>query len=209
MRNCQICGNEQRHTIEAGYCRSALDLVECVCGHRYLDSKDASQKSFDEYYLTQYTTDDKPYSDARLASLAECVKSYGCKNVLDIGGTDGELIKRLEPIHAVAGGIGTNDGTGHDGVILSHTLEHVYDIAPMLERVKRALKKKGYVFIEVPIHISYLEPERYDYHWQHVNKFRPADLEKLFSGFEIIESKRIEDYREYQVWRLVARNAVS
>lgn len=185
-------------------------MFECTkCGHRYVDGLNLSQAWFDDYYLTKYKTDDKPYSDARLASLAECVAGYGCKLPLDIGGTDMELVRRLQDrgLIAFAGGIDTHNGTNHDAVILSHTLEHIYDIGAMFARIDKALKDNGYLFIEVPVHLGYQDPKAYDLHWQHINKFRAGDLERLCTqkGYEVVESKQIEDYREYNVWRIVGR----
>lgn len=209
MRACQICNSTGKRVIMGEYERFAL--FECTaCGHRYVDGL-VDQAYFDNYYLTQYTTDDKPYSDARLESLAALIGSYMPKTVLDIGGMDGELKQRIEP-HGVkvdVAGVGDKESKKYGGVILSHTLEHIYDIAPMFERIDNALKKNGHLFVEIPIHLydNYQEPMAYDFHWQHINKFRPRDIEALFrqKGFEIVTSEQIEDYREYKVWRIVGR----
>jgi hypothetical protein len=177
-----------------------------------VDGLHLSQAWFDDYYLTKYQTDDKPYSDARLNSLADCMASYVRRRVLDIGGLDGELQSRIKSrkIACYVSGVGDVNEYKHDAVILSHTLEHIYNIGAMFERIDKALNDVGYLFIEVPIHLGYNEPQAYDYHWQHINKFRPIDLERLCTrkGFEIVESKQIEDYREYQVWRLVGRRGL-
>jgi hypothetical protein len=101
---------------------------------------------FDKYYLTQYVTDDKPYSDARLNSLASLIASYNPKAALDIGGTDGELQKRLAQCGVFdcdLVGVGDVTKKKYDAVILSHTLEHIYDIGAMFERIHGAMKKKG------------------------------------------------------------------
>lgn len=211
MRICQICNSNGKRVILNKYHDfEGMCLFECTsCGHRYVDGLKLSQAWFDNYYLTKYQTDDKPYSDARLDSLAECVKSYGCKLPLDIGGMDGELQDRLYDLGIPCDIEGVNAEEvdyGSDAVILSHTLEHIYNIDEKFEHINRILKA-GYLFIEVPIHLGYQDPKAYDLHWQHINKFRPIDLERLCTrkGFEIVESKQIADYREYQVWRLVGR----
>ena len=167
------------------------------------------QAWFDEYYLNKYKTDDKPYSDERLASLAALIGSYMPKSVLDIGGMDGELKQRLDVPCDVAG-VGDVTKKKYDGVILSHTLEHIYDVGAMFERIHGALKKKGHLFVEIPIHLydNYLPPKEYDFHWQHVNKMRVRDIEALFlrHGFTIELSEQLPDYREYNCWRIVGRN---
>lgn len=215
MRNCPVCDSTKRSLIEKNYTHTSiinngieagLSRFECsVCGFHYLDGE-VNQEWFDWYYLNVYQTDDKQYSDARLDSLAECVSENRCGNVLDIGGKDGELMLRLQKygIWVDVAGVGTNAAKGYDAVILSHTLEHIYDIPAMMKRVRDALKPGGRLFIEIPIHLDYRDLN-YDRHWQHVNKFRPMDIEFILAtnGFIFDVSKQLPDYREYNVWRIV------
>ncbi len=212
MRNCQICNHTGKRVIFNDYMRDELCLFECTsCGHRYIDGL-IDQAWFDEYYLNHYTTDDKPYSDARLKSLAALVAEYEPFSVLDIGGMDGELQKAMQR-HSLSVDIsGVGDAPKkkkYSAVVLSHTLEHIYDIGAMFERIHGVLKKKGHLFVEIPIQLydNYQEPKAYDFHWQHINKFRPRDIEALFKqkGFEIVTSERIDDYREYNCWRIVGQ----
>jgi len=224
MRNCPSCGTKEKDLVISGYngvsvinagYAPELDLYKCnECGMHYVDGAICSQEFFDNYYMTKYRTDDAPYSDARLFSLAECVKKYRGDNrsfrVLDIGGMDGELAQRINSIGLLCliTGVGLDhlDVKDNDGVILSHTLEHIYDIPAMFARIKRALKPGGLLFIEVPIWFDYSDLT-YDNHWQHINKFRSKDLDSIFGefDFEILESLRLPSYREYDVWRIVGR----
>jgi Methyltransferase domain len=212
MRNCQICNNGWKNVIMHDYDGQNLSLYECTeCGHRYVDGL-VDQKWFDEFYLTRYTTNDKELSGARLDSLAALVASYAPKVVLDIGGMDGELIAKLKSKKVRAHPVGVGDKTNdkyYDGIILSHTLEHIYDIAAMFDRIHSTIKPNGLLFIEIPIHLydNYAPAQDYDYHWQHVNKFRPRDIEALVlkHGFTLEVSEQIEDYWEYKVWRIVGR----
>lgn len=216
MRNCQICGDYGKRVILNDYNGQAMCLFECTaCGHRYVDSLGLTQAWFDEFYLKRYRTDDLEYSDARLNSLADCVAQHTPKpinNVADIGGTDGELVRRLRKLGVMAWGYGVNDEQNEqwkaDAVILSHTLEHIYDIGAMFKRIKRWSDKNAWLFIEVPIYLGYTDPVSYDYRWQHINKFRRIDLERLMEqkGYEVRISTQIEDYREYKVWRIVGRS---
>jgi 2-polyprenyl-3-methyl-5-hydroxy-6-metoxy-1,4-benzoquinol methylase len=83
-----------------------------------------------------------------------------------------------------------------DVVILNHTLEHMENPLAALVKVRKVLKKKGLVFIDVPnfggLSASilgkrwwYLAPEEHNYH------FTPDTLKKLIvkSGFKVIYSK--------------------
>ncbi len=198
MRNCQICLHNGKKVIQNKY--GQFCLFECTrCGHRYVDALKLHQGWFDYYYLMEYKTDDKPYSDARLNALADFVALWSGM-VLDIGGLDGELQSRLKSrgIQVAVAGVGDYYPSS-DCVVLSHTLEHVYDVDAFLDMITCRL-----LVIEIPIHFGYVAPQEYDYHWQHVNKFSPIDIESLLrrKGYSVKVSEHIEDYRGYQVWRI-------
>lgn len=213
MRDCQICNHNGKRVILNDYDGQDMCLFECTaCGHRYVDALNLSQAWFDDFYLTRYTTNDKDRSDARLASLADFVAVHQPKHALDIGGMDGELQNylSLRSVKCDVAGVGSKETKKYEAVILSHTLEHIYDIRGIFERVHGALKSGGRLFVEIPIHLydNYQDPKAYDYHWQHINKLRPRDIEALFTkhGLTIELSEQIADYWEYQVWRIAGRN---
>jgi SAM-dependent methyltransferase len=219
MRDCPVCKEPDAinkvefynatSVINSGGEAPSLSLLECEeCHFHYVDGLEVDQSWFDHYYTTYYKTDDAPFSDARLSSLAACVRAHGIHTVLDIGGMDFELMKRLirNGVMGLAAGVYDIPVEGFEAVILSHTLEHIYDVPAMFERIKAALVPGGLLFVEVPIWLNY-DDLTYDNHWQHVNKLRPSDLKSIFkaNGFDVILSTRIEDYREYKVWRIIGR----
>lgn len=225
MRDCPSCDYPFRSVLVAEYNKPSLlkynlagpvlSLCQCeMCQMIYVDGGQVDQAWFDNYYLKFYKTDDKPFADARLESLARCVKGY-FKNiqlatVLDIGGTDGELKKKLEALDllCLASGVGDIDRFSFDVVVLSHVLEHIYDVQAMMARVQMALVPGGLLFIEVPIWLTD-DFAGYDNHWQHINKFTPGALENILkqNGFDVVVSEQIADYREYKVWRIIGRMA--
>jgi SAM-dependent methyltransferase len=223
MRQCPICNHNGKRVILNDYMTNEevpnRCLFECTrCEHRYLDGIGHTQAWYDEYYSTRYKTDDLPFSNERLESLADLIDDFGCLYALDIGGMDLELQHRLAArgvVCDVAGIEHIEKSNAYGVVILSHTLEHIYDVPAMMARVKKALYPGGVVVIEVPIHLQYDEPTEhnyhkpYDYKFQHVQKFRPQDLELLLTrnGFTIEVSQQLPDYREYNVWRIVGRYA--
>ena len=211
MRVCPICEYGGKKVIQNEYCGTKLCLFECPhCKHRYLDGLNYNQAWFDNYYLHHYTTDDEAYSNERLNDLSDFVHGLDKLYVLDIGGQDLQLQRRLieRGLKCEVVGVGEQAGKEQYGVVvLSHTLEHIYTMPAMMKRIKYSLYQGGWLVVEVPVHLVYQLADVYDYQWQHINKFRPKDLEYLFSrnGFTVEVSKRMPDYREYQVWRIAGR----
>lgn len=200
MRDCQICGAGDRVSIMTDYDSQPCSLVECRdCGHRYVVFADRGQEWLDRYYKTRYRTDDHNFEQDRLDRLADFIETM-TTDVLDIGGTDGRLQKRLleRGVKCDTAGVG-EQYPFHDCIVLSHILEHVYDLHAFLDSISC-----NRIVIEVPIHLWQDGVRSYDYHWQHVNKFRPNDLETLIEqkGYSVKYSEQVEDYREYKVWRL-------
>lgn len=207
MRNCPICNEADRKLLFAGYDGQNMSLFQCdACLFRYVDSAQLDQAWFDNYYATQYTTSDTPYSFARYESLALFVQAHA-NEALDIGGKNGELGDHFKGFPYFPVGVGDAIDRRYECVILSHTLEHVYDVAGMMEYIGKALDKDGLLVVEVPVHIVYQMPKAYDYHWQHVNKFRPMDLMELLvdNQYSIVEFCKLPDYREYECWRIAGR----
>jgi SAM-dependent methyltransferase len=207
MRPCPICNQSERRDIFPGYDLGSVSLYECgACGFRFVDGEWMTAAAMDEYYRTTYHTDDAEYSAARLDSLAEYLK-HKAGTILDIGGTDGELVRRIGQ-GAMAAGVDYEPGVHFGAVVLSHTLEHIYDLGAMFRRIRDHLRPGGLLIVEGPYHPeTYLPPRDYDYHWQHVNKFRAGDLRKLADqyGFAFESAQEIDDYREYKVLRCVWR----
>lgn len=210
MRNCPVCGDARKRRRVSHYNGSHFDLWACMqCGMNYLDSKAATAQWFDGFYLTQYRTDDAPYSDDRLNGLADAIASYAPAKVLDIGGTDGELQYRLalRRIECATEGVGAVNPERYDVVILSHVLEHIYDVPAMMARVRQNMR--GRLIVEVPVWLSYTQPLIYDRHWEHINKFSVNLLTRLLTGqgFEIEQSVALPDYRKYHCHRIIAHVA--
>jgi hypothetical protein len=155
------------------------------------------------YYKTVYATDDDELSVERLDSLAKYLQDNCKMPLLDIGGMDKKLAGRIPMLTSGAGDklVGM-----YETVILSHTLEHVYDTYALVSEIKNHLVSGGKVVVEVPIWDETTDPNVYDRHWEHCNKFTVRNLQRLFvdNGFLILASVPLPDYREYHCHRLVA-----
>ena len=210
MRTCPICQTDKPNIINPRYAYDggfAFGLFGCRnCGMVFVDAPSLQPEWFQHYYTILYHPSDGPYSANRLDNLADCVAGYHPETILDIGGLDGDLQQRLQRRGLTCesdGVIPTKTGK-YDAVVLSHTLEHVYDVPGMMDRIRANVSR--FLFLEVPIWLPEADRE-YDHHWQHINKFTPFHLDKLMlaHGFKVLESRQIDDYLEYHVWRMVAR----
>jgi hypothetical protein len=212
MRSCPVCSDPSRDSLCSPYGTRGWSLFQCnTCGMKYLDHPIENQASLTKYYQTEYKTDDAPYSEQRLNDLADFVVNVlPPGKILDVGGKDGVLLGKL----ISRGGLATSCDAGDEisgeygTIVLSHVLEHVYDMGEFMGVVLGALsvRGRGVVVVEVPIWHPNTDFLLYDYHWQHINKFSPNTLEMLFWdwGLNVVHSEPLPDYREYHCHRLVA-----
>ena len=72
-------------------------------------------------------------------------------------------------------------GLSAEGIVLRHVLEHMPDPIGFLSGIARANSNQGNIYIEVPC-FDWICRTRawYDVYYEHVNYFRPADIERLF-----------------------------
>jgi len=87
-----------------------------------------------------------------------------------------------------------------DLVILSHVLEHVYDLQSILKSIAGILKNDGMIYVEVPnakIYGELLFGPFYYFDFEHINHFSEEYLESLFSKhFKCVLSSSSSEYNE-------------
>ena len=208
MRSCPICESPKRELVIPKYNSPTWELFRCKCGMLYVDSHDATEEKMNQFYLSNYQSSDGEPAAIRLDSLASFIRDVCLPPMMDIGGEDNELAKRIAlPIDiSGAGAVFTKQ---YATFILSHTLEHVYNVPGMMQKIKDYILPRGLVVIEVPIWKGDEDLHKYDYHHLHLNKFTPDKLEELFRkhGFSIELSGYLPRYIEYDCYRLLARHA--
>jgi len=206
MRPCPICESPKRDLLATRYDSKEWELFRCKCGMLYLDAMAATEQTVNNYYLANYQSNDGEPAIARLDSLAMFIREICLPPMMDIGGTDGELAKRVPMDVSGAGDVFTKQCATF---ILSHTLEHVYNVPGMMQKIKEHILPGGLVVVEVPIWKGNEDPAKYDHHFQHVQKFTSDKLEELFRkhGFTVELSGALPFYIEYNCWRLAARYA--
>jgi len=199
MRPCPVCGNTECKDLgfyEPGY---FYHLYACPCGMRYLDDERKTQAYYDEYYKFDTSPDLGTTEDiARLKALAAALPEG---RGLDVGGKWSYLkdIHQHDTLNA-----GEAIEGEYDYVILSHTLEHVYDVQGLMQKIYEHTLIGGKIIIEGPIWLSY-NSVTYDHNWQHLNKFTPASLEELLSRwfYRVETSERLPDLSEFNCWRVI------
>ncbi len=119
--------------------------------------------------------------------LLHCLNDKGYKNLtgIDITKICVENVKKAG-FNAFFGGIFNLEELGnnkYDVVILSHVLEHVYDLQKTAENLKKLLNPNGIIYIEVPDasrYANYYVVPFYYFDCEHINHFDINALKNLF-----------------------------
>ena len=167
-KNCLICGYPAKKFSE----KSGHLIYKCInCGFGFTDSLNA-QKG--DYHRDEtYRIEERLFDNIFLRRVDEVVKFIKTGKVLDIGCSTGIMlsifkqrgfdVKGVE-ISKKAAEIARSKGIDvvvgpfekiqfsekFNLVILNHTLEHLENPLEVLEKVKKILKPKGYLMIDLP-----------------------------------------------------------
>jgi len=202
--NCPLCDSPRRlddwkmdFLVPDGWPNPTQNTI-CLClecGMIYYDN-DMAQADYDEYYRKYYGYDGNEHSEnnlLRLNELAELAAQHADKTdlIVDFGGGDGWLTKRLNEwgyYKAFTVEVGQELPKNVDLLISAQTLEHLYDLKPIVTKLIESLSIKGKLLIEIPscLEMPYLEPPMpiLDYHQKHVNHFLPFVLDDLFRKYD-------------------------
>lgn len=205
IRLCPLCGllprkeNKIHEQHFVGHLRH--DIYSCPCGMVFSDSG-LTQFWYDEYYRyrSKYAdiggesiTED-PSRHRHTASWIQPFVHHD-KSILDIGCANGILLETLRDFGYTAAegfdpsaacrakcaekGLTVNvyPRGEYDCIVLSHVLEHIYDIQTEFPRILSLAKMGGVVYIEVPDARNYndLSPFQ-DFNVEHINHFSLSSL---------------------------------
>jgi SAM-dependent methyltransferase len=131
---------------------------------------------------------------AGTGSFVQYMNEHGWKST---GIEPGEKARALALIHhhtnlLPAESFETQIPESFDAISMWHVLEHVHQLYPYLDQVKKILKTRGLVFIAVPNYTSY-DGKKYNMHWaaydvpRHLYHFSPASMKWLLhaAGFQL------------------------
>jgi len=124
--------------------------------------------------------------------LLHCLSEKGYKNLtgIDITKICVENVKKAG-FNAYFGGIFNLEELGntkYDVVVLSHVLEHIYDLQKTAENLKKLLHPNGIIYIEVPDasrYSNYYVVPFYYFDCEHINHFDINALKNLFEDSEL------------------------
>jgi len=136
----------------------------------------------------------------------------------DVSGCDPSpsAIAQAKTIFGIEAELGGEEDTlprrqGLDLILVCHVLEHLYDPAASLARVRDALAPGGHLMLEVPCATApdILPPGWFTF--EHLHYYQPAILERLLreAGFDIVESRIAMKAEHYPVIAIAARKAAS
>lgn len=180
----------------------AYDLLWCkLCGIAYADVK---PDGFTQYYrdfdiYKHIDGGNRPWDDAE-----RLFTRYGVgKACLDFGCGGGELANVMskdgEDVAAYDGTVDFNtfcfnalqrlerigpEG-GFDVVTMMHVLEHCYDPALELRKVRSVLSKTGEIYLEVPDSQRYEDDVLQEFNCEHINHFTVHGIDKLLDRADL------------------------
>ena len=212
MRNCSCCNKcisgsmyeihlSMLDDIPLG---NKLSIFFCSDCNFYFSDSSNNQIDYDNYYkLFNNYKNYALYSDKDQRChlyLREELKDKNVNTILDYGSGNGKLKELLSNnFHVNEYDIGMNEDTNeYDCLILSHVLEHIYDINNFLQKIDKNIKPGGLLYIEVPNAEFYdklndITPLQ-EINIEHINFFSKYSLNKLLinHGYYAVSLK--DDY---------------
>jgi len=219
MRVCPICDSSERTLLWSSPFKvpdgwplpSVIDWYKCGdCSLLYGDG-DFDQELLNKYYRNYYgyginSEDVKE----RLNGIADAIwRDHPNARVVDFGGAgdDGRsiIVDRLHSFgHAEAYCINAGDDVPEcDVMVVSHVLEHVYDMPDVMNKIVGALHPSGLLIVDGPDATGLLQHWQMpmlDFHTKHVIHLRMLDYLRLMDryGFTLIDSLKYVDIRASQ-----------
>jgi hypothetical protein len=212
MKNCPCCNT----IIEKSILSLNLSLVNdiglnntlvirhCIkCNFYYTDSNN-NQTDYDNYYKTFNNYSQQNYCINKDEKCVEFlllnINNNPTSNILDYGSGNGMIAKLLSPYFNVDKfDIDIpNNNKQYDLVILSHVLEHIYDLDTFIRNVSLHINNTGLIYIEIPnaefydkmIDICPLQ----EINIEHINFFSKFALNKLMIKHNFYPIKLEDDY---------------
>ena len=214
MRICNCCDNYDNiikmYDIEFSFLddfvlNNKLTIYKCTnCNYYYSDSNN-NQIDYNNYYKDYNRHADTEYHNDRINRTFLYLKknlNSDIKSIIDYGSGGGLLTKLLSDkfnvdTYEIGNPIILKK---YDCLILSHVLEHIYDINNFIINIKNNINDSKYIYIEVPNaeYFEYYEESKTyglsEIHHEHINFFSKKALIKLMIKHNFIPVNIIDDY---------------
>lgn len=211
MRNCFICNQNNCDKLEEIVLdipddiklNNILNIYYCDKCFFYFSDSGNNQDDYNNYYkqfnnykeyIISYDKEIKCY-DFLINNLNKNIK-----NIIDYGCGNGELSKKLDNNYNVYSyDIGMeNNNITYDCLILSHVLEHIYNLDNFIVELKNKINDNGTLYIEVPNgeyyeHLNKICPLQ-EINIEHINFFTKYALNKLMIKHNFYAEKLVDDY---------------
>jgi SAM-dependent methyltransferase len=214
MRNCPICKNLSDNlddiikldlSLVDGIClNDGLTVKKCKLCEFYFSDSNNTQDDYDNYYLSFNNYQQQIYCPDKDNRGSDFIKKNlnDCKinKVIDYGSGNGVLADLLSDkfyVDKFDVGMDVNKNK-YDLLILSHVLEHIYDLNNFIKNVSQNINDGGFIYIEIPnadfyeefINICPLQ----EINIEHINFFSKYSLNKLLidNGFYCVKLE--DDY---------------
>jgi hypothetical protein len=166
MRNCPICLNLLEniiHIIDIQLClvndinlNDKLNIKLCKDCNFYFTDSNNTQEDYNNYYLNFNNYLEQNYCLDKDIKCEEFINKNIDKNevktIIDYGSGNGILADLLQKNFIVEKfdiGMKLNNKK-YDLLILSHVLEHIYDLAGFINKISENINDNGLLYIEVP-----------------------------------------------------------
>ena len=212
MRFCQCCDSLSNTNIINNINITIVDEINlngeliikyCEKCYFYFLESNNNQADYDYYYLNYNNYKNYVLSNDKDKECSIYLKNNLDKNVktiIDYGCGNKILSEYLNSTYDVDNyDIGMNNiDKKYDCLVLSHVLEHIYDINPFIENLKKYIKNDGYLYIEVPNMEYYKEFINFgplqEISLEHINFFSKYSLSKLMINNNFIPIKVEDSY---------------
>ncbi len=203
----------------------SVDMCQ-KCGHVYskkTTNYNPYSSNMEKFYNRQYPDLDNvnQYQQRQTKEILELFKDKETFHYIEVGCSDGLLFRNIlhhfqKPIKADLFELSqsanyledtntnihnvdittSNISLQADIVVMSHSLEHIYNLDAMLSKIQKVLKKNGYLYIEVPDGLRVDTSISYPLGFYHLHNFTEYTLYLLLKkhGFAIIDIDARDNY---------------
>lgn len=212
LKNCRSCNlvktkniyNIKLSLVNDIKLDKSINIYYCENCNFYYNNSDNKQEDYDDYYKSfnnykkgvVYSDKDEKCS----IYLKTKLQNKNIKNILDYGSGNGIMKDLLLDNYNVDNfDIGMDENTKkYDCLLLSHVLEHIYDINEFVKKISLNINDGGLLYIEVPNAEYYNEfidicPLQ-EINIEHINFFSKYALNKLLSDNGYFTISLEDDY---------------